>query len=115
MDRHVRGSINGEDASRGAKHWRNEVIFIRVEELRQQIDITAAGLRIFVDDDEVAIGKGGNGGIGLRSGLPISQIEVYVEVDLLFSERLKSGSHCHPPICVLSGGSKELGAERSWR
>ena len=58
---------------------------------------TVAGLRIFVDDDEVAIGEGGDGGIGLRSGQPLSRA-ICAEVDLLFAERLKSGSHCRPPI-----------------
>ena len=71
MDRHVDGSINADDAiQEPARHRRTDRISARVEEMRQQIDI-AAGLRIFVDDDEVAVSKGGNGGIGLRSGQPI--------------------------------------------
>ena len=103
MEGHVGGSINADDAiQEPARHRRTNRISARVEEMRQQIDIAAAGLRIFVDDDEVAIGKGGNGGIGLRSGHPIGTA-VYAEVDLLLAERLKSGSHCRPPICVPNG------------
>ena len=46
-------------------------------------------MRIFVDDDEVAIGKGGNGGIGLRSGHPTGTA-VFAEIDLLLADRGKS-------------------------
>jgi hypothetical protein len=73
-------------------------------------------MRIFVDDDEVAIGKGGNGGIGLRSGHPTGTA-VFAEIDLLLAERGKSGAHCRLPDLrsERSAGSKELGVERYWR
>lgn len=75
--------------------------------MRQQ---TVARLRIFIDGDEVAIGKGGNGGFALRSGHPTGAA-VYAEVDLFLAERVKSGSHRHPPIFFVPSGQQGL---RNW-
>ena len=96
-DRRVDKAIDADDAIlEPARHGRTNRISVRVEEMRQQIDV-AAGLRIFVNDDEVAIGKGDNRGIGLRSRKSVVDAAC-AEVNLFLAEPPKSGSHCHPPI-----------------
>ena len=90
IDRNVGGWIDVDNSvQEPARHWRADRISARVEEMRQQ---TVASLRIFVDDDEVAIGKRRNGGVGLRSGHPTGA-SAYAEIGLLFAERGKSRSH----------------------
>jgi hypothetical protein len=106
----VGGWINVDDSVQ-ERAWRRRTdrISARVEEMRQQ---TVAGLRIFVDDDELAIGKSRDGGIGLGSRQP-ARTAVEAEVALLLAERVKSGSYCRLPISCSDRSAAELGVERS--